>query len=67
MTGTIKKLTDKYFGFIAQEGGNDLFFHANNLVDVDFNALQEGDTVEFEITDTPKGQAADKVKIIFTS
>ena len=63
MTGTIKKLTDKNFGFITQDaGGNDLFFHANNLVDVDFNELQEGDKVEFEITDTPKGQAADKVR-----
>ena len=62
MTGTIKKLTDKNFGFIDQEGGDDLFFHANNLVDVEFSALQEGDTVEFEVIDTPRGQAADKVK-----
>ncbi len=63
MTGTIKKLTDKNFGFITQdEGGNDLFFHANNLVDVDFDSLQEGDKVEFETTDTPKGQAADKIR-----
>ncbi len=64
MTGTIKKLTDKNFGFIAQEGGNDLFFHANNLDGVEFDALQEGDKVEFEIIDTPRGQAADKVKNI---
>jgi CspA family cold shock protein len=63
MTGTIKKLTDKNFGFITRdEGGDDLFFHANSLVDVEFDALQEGDKVEFEITDTPKGQAADKVR-----
>lgn len=65
MTGTIKRLTDKNFGFIARdEGGNDLFFHANNLVGVEFESLQEGDKVEFEIIDTPKGQAADKVKNI---
>jgi len=63
MAGTIKKLTDKNFGFIArEEGGDDLFFHANNLDGVDFAALQEGDKVEFEIIDTPRGQAADKVK-----
>jgi len=63
MIGTIKKLTDKNFGFIAkEEGGNDLFFHANNLVDVEFDALQEGDKVEFEIIETQKGQAADQVK-----
>ncbi|MBU0974168.1 cold shock domain-containing protein [Patescibacteria group bacterium] len=63
MTGTIKRLTDKNFGFIArEEGGDDLFFHANSLEGVDFNALQEGDKVEFEVVDTPKGQAAEKVK-----
>ena len=61
MKGTIKKLTDKNFGFIAREEGNDLFFHANNLVNVDFNSLQEGDTVEFEVIDTEKGQAASEV------
>lgn len=65
MTGTIKKLTDKFFGFIAQEDSDkDLFFHASNLVDIDFNALQEGDKVEFEVVDTPRGQAAEQVKKI---
>ena len=62
MTGTIKKLTDKNFGFIAQESGDDLFFHANNLVDVDFADLREGDAVEFETIDTPKGVAADQIR-----
>jgi len=62
MQGTIKKLTDKNFGFISQEGDEkDLFFHANELVDVNFSDLREGDTVSFELTDTPKGQAAVKV------
>ena len=62
MTGTIKKLTDKNFGFITQdEGGDDLFFHANSLVDVDFSTLAEGDKVSFEVIDTDKGKAADKV------
>jgi len=58
MQGTIKKLTDKNFGFISQEGGDDLFFHANNLVDVEFEQLQEGDAVTFEVENTPKGSAA---------
>ena len=63
MQGTIKKLTDKNFGFISQEGSDqDLFFHANELVDVEFSALQEGDTVTFEITESPKGPAATQVK-----
>jgi cold shock protein len=62
MQGTIKKLTDKNFGFITQEGGNDLFFHANNLDGVDFDELREGDEVTFEVEDTPKGKAAVSVK-----
>jgi len=63
MQGTIKKLTDKNFGFISQEGDEkDLFFHANELVDVNFSDLREGDAVSFEVTDTPKGQAAVQVK-----
>jgi len=62
MQGTIKKLTDKNFGFIAQEGGDDLFFHANNLDGVDFDQLREGDMVSFEIEQTDKGNAAVNVK-----
>jgi CspA family cold shock protein len=58
MQGTIKKLTDKNFGFIAQEGGNDLFFHANSLEGVEFSQLREGDAVTFETEQTPKGAAA---------
>ena len=62
MQGTIKKLTDKHFGFIAAEGEDkDLFFHSNELVGVEFDQLQEGDAVTFEISDTPKGPAATKV------
>ncbi len=62
MEGTIKKLTDKNFGFIAQEGGKDLFFHANELDGVDFSELREGDKVGFEIADSPKGPCAKQVK-----
>ena len=63
MQGSIKKLTDKNFGFITQEGSDsDLFFHASELDGVEFNDLREGDSVEFEVTDTPKGKAAVQVK-----
>jgi len=62
MQGTIKKLTDKNFGFIAQDGGDDLFFHANSLEGVDFSQLREGDAVTFETESTPKGNAAVNVK-----
>ena len=62
MQGTIKKLTDKNFGFISQDGEEkDLFFHANELVGVSFDELREGDAVTFEVADSPKGPAAVKV------
>jgi len=60
--GTIARLTDRGFGFIAQEGEeNDIFFHASELKDVDFNDLKEGDKVTFETTDGPKGLSATSV------
>jgi len=63
MQGTIKKLTDKNFGFISpEEGDKDLFFHANELVDTTFEELRECDAVSFEVSDTPKGPAATQVK-----
>ncbi len=62
MQGTIKKLTDKNFGFIAQDSGDDLFFHANNLEGIDFDQLREGDMVTFEVENTPKGNAAVQIK-----
>lgn len=62
MQGIIKKLTDKNFGFISQEGNSkDLFFHASELVGVEFSELSEGDNVTFEVKDSPKGPAAVQV------
>jgi len=62
-TGTIKRLTDKGFGFIEQEGNDkDLFFHATSLVDVEYNDLREGDAVTFDLEDTPRGPQAVNVK-----
>ena len=61
-TGTIARLTDKGFGFIKRDGQEkDLFFHSNELVGVSFDALREGDTVSFEVADSPKGPNAVKV------
>ncbi len=63
MTGTIKTLTDKGFGFITVEGQEkDIFFHSNALVDVQFNELHEGDAVTFESEESPKGMNAVNVK-----
>ena len=62
MQGSIKRLTDKNYGFIGREGEEkDLFFHANELNGVEFNDLQEGDAVTFEIEDGEKGPSAVKV------
>ncbi len=59
MKGTIKRLTDKGFGFIAIEGEEkDLFFHSTSLVDVTFDELREGDAVTFETEDSEKGPRA---------
>ncbi len=61
--GTIARLTDRGFGFISREGEEkDLFFHANELVDVEFNELREGDAVTFEVAEGPKGPNATKVQ-----
>jgi len=63
MTGVIKKLIDKGFGFISAEGlEKDLFFHSNSLVDVQFTELHEGDAVSFEVEQSPKGPNATNVK-----
>jgi len=63
MQGTIKRLTDKNFGFISQAGNEkDLFFHANELDGVSFDELHEGDTVTFDVEQGDKGPSAVKVK-----
>ena len=60
--GAIKRLTDRGFGFITYEGAEkDLFFHSNELKNVQFNELKEGDKVTFEIAESPKGQNATNV------
>ena len=63
MNGVVKKKTDKGFGFITVEGQEkDLFFHSKSLVGVTFDELQEGDSVSFDVEDSPKGKNATNVK-----
>lgn len=63
MNGVIKKKTDKGFGFIKLEGQDkDLFFHRNSLVGVTFDSLQEGQSVTFDIEESPKGKNAVNVQ-----
>ena len=57
--GTVKTLTDRGFGFIAREGmEKDLFFHSNELKNVKFEELREGDKVTFDVAEGPKGPNA---------
>lgn len=57
--GTIKRLTDRGFGFITYDDSDkDLFFHSNELKNVQFNDLKEGDKVTFEVAESPKGPNA---------
>ena len=62
MTGTIKKKTDRGFGFIAREGeAKDLFFHSKDLQGVTWDEINEGDSVTFEVVSGDKGPAAQNV------
>jgi CspA family cold shock protein len=55
--------TKKGFGFIApDEGGEDIFVHRNNVENLDYNqGLEDGEAVEFEVEETPKGLSATNV------
>lgn len=65
MTGIIKNLTDRGFGFISREGeAKDLFFHSKDLVGVSFDSLKVGEKVSFEVVEGEKGLAAVNVTIV---
>jgi len=51
----------KGFGFIEQEGGTDVFVHYSSITGEGFKTLAEGDAVEFEVTQGPKGPKAENV------
>ena len=60
--GSIKKLTDKGFGFINTGKEKDLFFHSSSVVGASFNDLREGQKVTYEEGRGPKGPCAENVK-----
>ena len=62
MTGTIKRLTDKGFGFIAAGDGSEYFFHQSACTGVRFDDLREGQTVTFTAGQGPKGPRAENVQ-----
>ncbi len=62
VTGTVKWFNDtKGYGFIAQEGGKDVFVHHSAIMSNGFRSLYEGDRVEFSIEQGLKGPAAANV------
>ncbi|HEX9754230.1 MAG TPA: cold-shock protein [Gemmatimonadales bacterium] len=61
--GTVKWFNDaKGFGFIAQEGGKDVFVHHTAIQMDGYRSLREGDQVDFEIVEGPKGLQASNVR-----
>jgi CspA family cold shock protein len=64
VTGTVKWFNDsKGFGFITPEdGGKDVFVHHSAIQGTGFKTLAEGQKVQFEVTQGPKGPAAENVK-----
>lgn len=62
-TGTVKFFNaQKGYGFIAREGGEDVFVHFSNIEGSGYRSLEEGQTVEFEIGQGRKGDEALKVR-----
>ena len=62
--GTIKRITDKGFGFIATANSStDMFFHSSSLDGVHFNDLREGQEVTFTVGQGPKGPRAENVQL----
>ena len=62
--GTIKRLTDKGFGFIEDGSDKDMFFHSSNVEGGGYEQLQEGQRVSYTEGQGPKGPRAENVRPI---
>ena len=59
--GTIKRITDKGFGFIVAADGTEYFFHQSACTSKPFNSMREGEKVTFTVGQGPKGPRAENV------
>jgi len=65
LKGEIKKLIrERGYGFISAEDGREVFFHSSALEEIDFGALEEGNSVEFNVERGPKGPQAVNMRMI---
>ncbi len=63
--GKIKKLVrERGFGFVRGDDGKEVFFHRSGLGPTDYDALSEGDTVEYVVQEGPRGARAENVRAI---
>ena len=63
--GTVKFFnSEKGYGFISREGGDDLFVHYSNIQGSGYRSLDEGQTVEFDVAPGRKGEEAQNVRVV---
>jgi CspA family cold shock protein len=63
--GRIKKLVrDRGFGFVRGDDGKEVFFHRSGLGSTDYDALSEGDVVEYVVQEGPRGARAENVRTV---
>ncbi|WP_327640154.1 cold shock domain-containing protein [Kribbella sp. NBC_00482] len=63
--GTVKWFNaDKGYGFLAVDGQDDVFVHWSKIVSDGYKTLEDGQNVEFQIVEGPKGREADTVTLI---
>ena len=64
-TGTVKFFnSEKGFGFIAREQGDDVFVHYSNIQGSGYKSLEEGQRVEFDVAPGRKGEEAQNVRVV---